>query len=112
MSETKPTCPKCGHELRELPRVYVQRFAWAMEMVLRENDHKGESWRTCKIDHLHAKAIEEALEYVRDLNYYRAGRTQELIDLANILMFIWLRGNSNQPKKGLEGLYGVTDGIR
>ena len=75
-------------------RPEVQKFAEAMELKLRENDHKG-GWKKCKAADLFLRASEEFREADEELALYlcegykdprRALR--ELADTANFLMMV------------------------
>jgi len=56
----------CGGKLRP----EVERFAWAMEMKLRKNDHKG-GWRDCDFDYLETRIREELAELGMELMRYQ-----------------------------------------
>ena len=61
-------------------------FVMAMETTLsRHQKKKGDSWKTCDIEFLENKLIEEFEEYQKTRNKH------ELVDIANICMFLFNR---------------------
>ncbi len=63
-------------------RTDVALFAIAMETVLQKNDHKG-GWRDLTPEHIEHRLKEEWKEYKE------SGNPDELIDVANFIMFLY-----------------------
>lgn len=63
-------------------RLSVKRFAEKMELVLRDNDHKG-GWGECTDWYLHSRMLQEMKEYDDSKN------PKELIDIANFCMMLF-----------------------
>ena len=70
-------------------RPEVQDFACAMEIVLRDNDHKG-GWQGCSEAYLERRLVEELDEYFSTLPISDKTRTlKEIVDVANFAMMLW-----------------------
>lgn len=70
-------------------RSELHSFIAGMKTKLVVNSKKGNSWRTCSIDFLRGKLLEELGEYFKDDNHL------ELFDVANLCLMLYLRGDSN-----------------
>lgn len=86
----------------------ILRFAMEMEHTQMEYDSlKGDSWKDCNIDYLGGKLKEEVQEYfdlvekqcptcghdVTELPREPDQIRRELVDIANIAMFLWYRAD-------------------
>lgn len=63
----------------------LAEFIAAMKRKLIMNSHKGDSWRTCPIQYLNGKLLEELSEYLKKNDPF------ELEDVANICLMLYLR---------------------
>jgi len=67
-------------------RKEIELFAMAMEATMcRHDKNKGDSWKSCEIDFLKDKLIEEFDEY------QSSGNKHELVDIANVCMMLFNR---------------------
>ena len=93
---SKPILPKpekVGDDLRLRPA--VQLFAYAMEIKLRENEHKG-GWKWCDTSYLKNRLMEEVKEWGKNNDF------MEMADVANFAMMIFMkqaRSNSDEHLK-------------
>lgn len=70
-------------------RFEISSFIAAMKRTLVKNSRKGDSWKTCPIDYLRSKLIEEVDEFIYSTNDEQA--LYELTDIANICLMLHQR---------------------
>ena len=74
----------------EKVRPEIEEFALAMEQMMSMHDgRKGDSWKTCDLNHLQKKLLEEFAEYIYPDE--ECFVDAELIDIANICMMLYHR---------------------
>jgi len=65
----------------------ILNFAIEMDKTMNKHQRrKGNSWKTCSLDFLKHKLVEEFNEYCKDTN-----DRKELIDIANMCMMLYNR---------------------
>jgi hypothetical protein len=70
-------------------RKEVKEFAIAMEIKLRENDHKG-GWQDMSNEEIVSRILEETAEVIMNLACISGNSPDnEAIDVANFAMFLW-----------------------
>jgi len=74
-------------------RKSIKEFAEQMEKVMQMHDrYKKDSWKTCKVEYLEKKLVEEYKEW-QDITM-GCNAKDEVIDIANICMMLYHRYNS------------------
>ena len=71
-------------------REEIEEFAEEMEKVMQKHDrYKKDSWKTCKLDYLEKKLVEEYKEWKDGTKGIPA--MDELVDIANVCMMLYHR---------------------
>lgn len=85
-----------------MTRAEVIVFCDMMERVLRQNDHKGDSWKLKSTEALFERLREEVDELEEALRTQSDAAVKEAIDVANFAMFIAFNAGVEQIARGLE----------
>lgn len=81
---------KDAHEYETKTDMGLDLFLAKMKLTLHQNqEKKGDSWKTCKIEFLERKLCEEIQEYLNAKTPMT--KANELVDVANVAMMLYNR---------------------
>lgn len=81
---------KDAHEYETKTEMGLDQFVEKMKLTLDLNqERKGDSWKTCKIEFLEGKLCEEIQEYLEAKTPMT--KANELVDVANVAMMLYNR---------------------